>query len=297
MAAQADRAVFLLPRESCLAGKRMKAVLSGAGALAEREPTIRVEGVSKEFAQNGSSLPVLEDVDFYATDGEFVSIVGPSGCGKSTLLNIIAGLDEPSSGAIYLNGQRAERRLGVVGYMQQKDLLLPWRSVLDNAILGLELQGVAKKAARSSALALMERFGLKGFENEYPFALSGGMRQRASFLRTVLADQEVFLLDEPFGSLDALNRAQMQEWLLGLWESLGKTIVLVTHDVDEAIFLSDRVYVMTARPGRPKLVERVALPRPRTLDMVTQDPFVSLKAALLASIHEESRLAQEDIAR
>jgi ABC-type nitrate/sulfonate/bicarbonate transport system ATPase subunit len=232
-------------------------------------------------------LHVLDGVDFYADDGELVSIIGPSGCGKSTLLNIIAGLDEPTAGAIYLNGQRADRRLGAVGYMQQKDLLLPWRNVMDNVVLGLELRGVSRAEARARAAELMERFGLKGFEREYPFALSGGMRQRAAFLRTALADQEVFLLDEPFGALDALTRSQLHQWLLGLWESLRKTIVLVTHDVDEAIFLSDRVYVMTARPGKVKLVRKVELPRPRALDVVTSAPFVALKAELLASLREE----------
>ena len=263
----------------------------------ETESKIRVDGVSKQFVQNGRPLDVLQEVDFHAADGELVGIIGPSGCGKSTLLNIIAGLEEPTAGSIYLNGRRADRRLGTVGYMQQKDLLLPWRNVLGNAIVGLELQGMPRSEARARALDLMAQFGLKGFEKEYPYALSGGMRQRASFLRTVLVDQEVFLLDEPFGSLDALNRAEIQEWLLGLWESLNKTIVLVTHDVDEAVFLSDRVYVMTARPGRMKLVERVNLTRPRTLAMVTDTPFVSLKAKLLSSIREEGKLATKDNAR
>jgi len=160
----------------------------------------------------------------------------------------------------------------------------------------LELQGVARHVARARAIELTERFGLKGCEKEPPYALSGGMRQRASFLRTVLADQDVFLLDEPFGALDALNRAQLQEWLLGLWESLGKTIVLVTHDVDEAIYLSDRIYVMTARPGRIKLVAGVELPRPRSLDVVTEPYFVALKARLLASIRDEREPLREDVA-
>ena len=260
--------------------------------------SVQARGVSKDFSQNGRPLPVLRDVDFFAADGEIVSIIGPSGCGKSTLLNIISGLDLPDTGWIGLNGQRAEHRLGLVGYMQQKDLLLPWRNVIDNAVLGLELQGVPRRVARERALRLMERFGLKGFEREYPFALSGGMRQRASFLRTVIANQQVFLLDEPFGALDALNRGRIHEWLLGLWESLGKTIVLVTHDVDEAIFLSDRVYVMTARPGTMKLVRSVDLPRPRTLDMVTHPAFAALKTALLTSIREESGpVDRQDLAR
>ncbi|MCI0441466.1 MAG: ABC transporter ATP-binding protein [Chloroflexi bacterium] len=249
---------------------------------------IQVEGVSKAFSQNGRTLAALEGVDLRAADGEFVSIIGPSGCGKSTLLNIIAGLDEPDSGSILLNGRQAEKRLGVVGYMQQKDLLLPWRKVIDNVVLGLELRGVGRREARKRAGELMERFGLKGFESEYPSALSGGMRQRAAFLRTVLAGQEVVLLDEPFGSLDALNRSLMHEWLQDTWQQLKRTIVLVTHDVDEAIFLSDRVYVMTARPGRIKLEEEVRLSRPRGPEVVTHPDFVALKARLLASIWEEA---------
>ena len=249
---------------------------------------ISVKGLSKTLELDGLPLPVLSDVDFHAYDGEFVSIIGPSGCGKSTLLNIIAGLEEPTSGALELHGLSDRDRLGSVGYMQQKDLLMPWRSVMDNAVLGLELRGVSRREAVSRAQLHMARFGLEGFEKSYPHELSGGMRQRAAFLRTVLADQEVFLLDEPFGALDALNRSHIHQWLTGLWESLRKTIVLVTHDVDEAIFLSDRVYVMTARPGGMKIVCPVTIPRPRGPEVVTSPEFVALKSALLSAIREEA---------
>lgn len=259
-----------------------------------REPIIRIMGLNKEFMQNERPLAVLRDVDFYASDGEFVSIIGPSGCGKSTLLNILAGLDEPSSGTLSLRNIPTDQRLGRVGYMHQKDLLLPWRSVIDNVILGLELQGLARLEAKRRAAKIIDTFGLREFAREYPHTLSGGMRQRASFMRTVLADQEVFLLDEPFGALDALNRGQMQEWLLGLWDSMDKTVVLVTHDVDEAVFLSDRVYVMTARPGTIKIVEVIELPRPRTSDMLTNAEFVTHKARLLGAIREE-RFQLEEI--
>ena len=248
---------------------------------------IRVDGLSKTFERDGQPLPTLNSVNFYARDGEFVSIIGPSGCGKSTLLNIIAGLAEPTSGVLSLYDRQDSARLGSVGYMQQKDLLLPWRSVLDNAILGLELQGVSKREATARAKEHLGRFGLEGFEKSYPHNLSGGMRQRAAFLRTVLADQEVFLLDEPFGALDALNRTRIHQWLTGLWESMQKTIVMVTHDVDEAIFLSDRVYVMTARPGAMKMVMRVGIPRPRSLDVIATPEFMDIKAALLRAIREE----------
>lgn len=273
--------------EMTIAGNSLQSASEDVASGPATEQKVRVDGVSKAFLRNGSPLWVLDDVDLHASEGEFVSIIGPSGCGKSTLFNIIAGLDEPSTGTIYVDGIRADNRLGSVGYMQQKDLLLPWKNVVDNAILGMELRGVSRSEARARAMEFMGPFGLEGFEKEYPFALSGGMRQRASFLRTVLADSEVFLLDEPFGALDALNRAQIHAWLLGLWENLRKTILLVTHDVDEAIFLADRVYVMSERPGRMKLVQQVDLPRPRTLEMLTQPAFVSLKATLLRSIREE----------
>jgi ABC-type nitrate/sulfonate/bicarbonate transport system ATPase subunit len=260
-----------------------------------QEAKVQVACVSKYMRQNGQQLTVLQEIDLHADAGEFVCIIGPSGCGKSTLLNIIAGLDHPSSGAIYLHGRCAEQRLGSVGYMQQKDLLLPWRNILDNVILGLELQGVARRVARARALTLMEQFGLKGFEHAYPSVLSGGMRQRAAFLRTLLPDKEVFLLDEPFGALDAFNRTQLHAWLLGLWEALGKTVVLVTHDVDEAIFLADRVYVMTARPGRVKLAQAVELPRPRRLEMLTEPHFMALKARLLSALQQEGLTEQQGV--
>lgn len=248
---------------------------------------IRVEDVSKHLFRQGQPLTVLHQVHLYAAAGEFISIIGPSGCGKSTLLNILAGLTQPTNGTIYLDERPTSQRLGRVGYMQQKDLLLPWRDILANVILGLELQGIPRRLARTRARGLIDQFGLKGFEHAYPYALSGGMRQRAAFLRTLLPEHEVYLLDEPFGALDALHRTQMHEWLLHLWETFHKTVLLVTHDVDEAIFLSDRVYVMTARPGRVKLVQPINLPRPRRIDILTEPPFVALKAALLAALRQE----------
>jgi ABC-type nitrate/sulfonate/bicarbonate transport system ATPase subunit len=251
-------------------------------------PKIRIESVYKSYSVDGRLELVLDGVSLTVAEGEFVSIIGPSGCGKSTLLNITAGLDEADSGAIHVEGCVSGDRLGRIGYMQQKDLLLPWRSVLDNAIIGLELNGVPRREARRRAQGLVQTFGLQGFENQYPFLLSGGMRQRAAFLRTVLLDQDVILLDEPFGALDALTRVQMQEWLLDLWVTLKKTIVLITHDIDEALLLSDRAYVLTARPAQVKMVLDVDLPRPRNYQSVTSSNFVELKAKLLAPLHEES---------
>ena len=260
---------------------------SDAGA--DGDLAIRVSALSKTLYPDGRALPVLDGVDFHARNGEFVSIIGPSGCGKSTLLNIIAGLDSPTSGELALGGAAGggAPRLGAVGYMQQKDLLMPWRDVLGNAILGLEIQGVPKRRAVARAREHLARFGLEGFEKAYPHELSGGMRQRAAFLRTVLSGHGAFLLDEPFGALDALNRSRIHRWLTGIWESMNKTIALVTHDVDEAILLSDRVYVMTARPGSMKMVQRVGLPRPRGDAAATSPEFVRLKAVLLSAIREE----------
>jgi len=265
---------------------------SGGPVNSETAPRakIRLQDISKAFSTGGRRLAVLERVDLYAGEGEFVSLVGPSGCGKSTLLNVIAGLEAADSGTIDIEGLGGGSRLGQLGYMQQKDLLMPWRTVLDNAILPLELRGVSRSRARERALGLVDAFGLRGFEGQLPFALSGGMRQRVAFLRTLLADQDVLLLDEPFGALDALTRARMQEWLLGLWDSLKKTIILVTHDVEEALLLSDRAYVLTARPARVKAEVVVGLPRPRRLDMLVSEEFVRLKSELLAVLLEEGRL-------
>jgi len=249
-------------------------------------PKIRTESVHKSYLIDGVRQEVLAGIDLTVNEGEFVSIIGPSGCGKSTLLNIIAGLDLPDTGLVEL-ADAPDGRLGQTGYMQQKDLLLPWRSVLDNTILGLELRGVPRKQAREQALEFTEEFGLKGFEHQYPYALSGGMRQRAAFLRTMLLDQDVILLDEPFGALDALTRVQMQEWLLQIWESMNKTIVLITHDVDEALLLSDRVYLMTARPGRATLTLEVDLPRPRNYEIVTTREFSDLKAQLMGPLRSQ----------
>ncbi|MEC9279396.1 MAG: ABC transporter ATP-binding protein [Chloroflexota bacterium] len=254
---------------------------------ASADTKIRVESVSKSFDVDGRRQLVLDDINLAVGEGEFVSIIGPSGCGKSTLLNIVAGLDSADSGTTSVEGTQGSSSLGQVGYMQQKDLLLPWRTVLDNTILGLELAGVPKRQARSRALELTETFGLDGFEGQYPYALSGGMRQRAAFLRTMLMDQEVILLDEPFGALDALTRVQMQEWLLQLWDSLRKTIVLITHDMDEAILLSDRVYVLTPRPGRIATILEVDLPRPRSYEQLTEPAFSRLKSRLLKHLREK----------
>jgi ABC-type nitrate/sulfonate/bicarbonate transport system ATPase subunit len=244
---------------------------------------VAVRGVSMTF----DDVEAVRDVNLSVGRGELVALVGPSGCGKSTLLHAIAGLLQPDKGEIWLDGAPAPNRLGRVALMPQRDALLPWRTVLDNVVLGLEVHGVAKQEARERARGLLPRFGLAGFGDYYPAALSGGMRQRAAFLRTVLAEREVLLLDEPFGALDALTRRSMQAWLLDLWGELGRSILMVTHDVEEALLLSDRVAVMTARPGHIKLIETVPLPRPRTPAMISEPEFVAQKAVLLETLHDE----------
>lgn len=245
---------------------------------------LAVHGLVKAFAGESGPVLVLDRIDLVAGAGEFVTVIGPSGCGKSTLFNLIAGLDEPDGGTIAIGGETGGPRLGRVAYMPQKDLLLPWRTTLDNVILPLELRGVPRDQARRQALALVPTFGLAGFERAYPATLSGGMRSRAAFLRTVLAGGALLLLDEPFGALDALTRGRMQEWLLGVWERERRTTLFITHDVDEAIFLADRVYVMSPRPGRIAHTAVVPLPRPRTSQMLTDPAFVQLKATLLATL-------------
>jgi ABC-type nitrate/sulfonate/bicarbonate transport system ATPase subunit len=248
---------------------------------------VAVRAVSVHFGD----LLAVDRATLSVADGEFVALVGPSGCGKSTLLSAIAGLVQPNEGEIWLAGERADDRLGRTALMPQRDALLPWRDVLDNAVLGVEVAGGNVRAARERARGLLPRFGLDGFGNSYPGALSGGMRQRAAFLRTVLTDRATLLLDEPFGALDALTRRSMQEWLLGLWEELGRSILMVTHDVEEALLLADRVAVMTARPGRIKLIEQVELPRPRHPDMIAEPAFVAQKSRLLAALHDEVALS------
>jgi ABC-type nitrate/sulfonate/bicarbonate transport system ATPase subunit len=245
--------------------------------------------VAKTFEVDGGRVPVLEPFDLGVADGEFVTIVGPSGCGKSTLFNIVAGLLPPDrGGSLLIDGQPAASTLGRVAYMPQRDLLFPWRTVLDNAVIGLEIQGVPRAEARRRALDVVGQFGLEGFADYYPFALSGGMKQRVALLRTFLFESDIMLLDEPFGALDALTRSILQEWLADVCAKHRRTIVFITHDVEEAIFLGDRVIVMTARPGRLKLEVGVGLERPRVPAIVTSPPFVALKKQILDAIREES---------
>jgi ABC-type nitrate/sulfonate/bicarbonate transport system ATPase subunit len=240
-----------------------------------------LDDVSMAFATPAGLFAALAHVSLVVPAGRFISLIGPSGCGKSTIFNIVAGLLEPTAGRVLIDGVDATGTIGRVGYMLQKDLLLPWRTLIDNTILGMELQGVPLRVARERALPLLRRYGLGGFEHAYPSTLSGGMRQRAALLRTLLFDTDVILLDEPFGALDAQTKLQMQEWLLALWGDFAKTVVFVTHDVEEAIFLSDEVHVMGTRPGRIVETLPVDLPRPRLRSCTTTPAFVAIKERCL----------------
>lgn len=248
---------------------------------------VEVREVYKNYRVDGRLVTALGGVSLSASNGEFVVLIGPSGCGKSTLLNIVCGLVQPDRGEVLLDGQPVVDRTGLLGYMLQKDLLLPWRKVLDNVVLGPEISGVSRNEARQEAMRLLPLFGLEGFEGSYPATLSGGMRQRAALLRTFLCRRDVMLLDEPFGALDALTRRQLQQWLLDVWSQFGQTIIFVTHDVDEAIYLANRVYVMTPRPGRIKLELDIPLVRPREPEMITSGVFAWLKGQLLSALEAE----------
>jgi ABC-type nitrate/sulfonate/bicarbonate transport system ATPase subunit len=254
---------------------------------------IEISGVSKIFRKGGKEVTAMQETNLSIEAGRFVSIIGPSGCGKSTLFNIIAGLVPPSTGKVTADGVDIIGKTGHVGYMLQKDMLLPWRSILDNIILGMEIRGVPRKQAIERALPLMDKYGLKGFDKHYPKELSGGMRQRAALLRTLLYDRDIILLDEPFGALDAQTRITMQNWLLQLWGDFGKTVLFVTHDIDEAIYLSDDIYVFTARPGRIKAKVTVNMERPRKQDDLTSEAFTELKHHLFELLSEEIQTAQD----
>jgi len=250
-------------------------------------PRIEFRNISKTFYGIDRAVPALKNVSIRVMPGEFVTIIGASGSGKSTLFNLCVGLLEPDEGEILIDGEKPEKRFGMVGYMPQRDLLLPWRSVLDNVIIPLEIQGARLKESRQKALDMLPYFGLETFENEYPAALSGGMRQRAALLRTWLMGRSTLLLDEPFGALDALTRKELQNWLLKVWEEFERTVLFITHDVEEAVYLADRVIVLSTRPGEIKHELEIDLPRPRRQRMITEPEFGKLVQGLLEELGVE----------
>ena len=244
-----------------------------------------------ELAHSFGDLRVIGRIDLEVAPGEVVGIVGPSGCGKTTLLELLAGLRSPDAGGISVGGRSdPSERLEGCAYMPQRDLLLPWLSAVDNAALALRIAGASKAASRTEAGGHFERLGLSGFERSRPGELSGGMRQRVAFLRTLMAGRPVLLLDEPFASLDAITRAEMQSWLAGVLGSDFHTVVLVTHDVEEALYLSDRVLVLTPRPAT--VADRIEIEAPRAADRaaaVTSPEFAELKERALRSLAGAAR--------
>nr|WP_232101846.1 ABC transporter ATP-binding protein [Paenibacillus sp. URB8-2] len=248
---------------------------------------MEVSGISKSFSQRGRSIPVLEQVSLTVKPDEFVSIIGPSGCGKSTLFHIIGGLVKPDAGAVRMNGATVTGQRGSVSYMPQQPALFPWRSIEDNVILARELKGAARSEAREEARRWLAKVGLGGFEKAYPHMLSGGMQQRAAFLRALLAPQELMLLDEPFSALDALTRSEMQRWLLELWEENRRSVLFITHSIEEALLLSSRIYVFSGRPGTILHTVDVPFPRPRREEMTEHPEFLRLKRQLSGWMREE----------
>lgn len=245
-------------------------------AQASAAPALLLEAVRRTFAA-GDPRPVLDAFSLTVGEGEFCAVVGPSGSGKSTILNLLAGLLDAEDGRVAVLGREGRAVLGAAAYMPQRDALLPWRSVEDNVALPLRIAGVAAPAARQRARGLLRRFGLLAYARARPDALSGGMRQRVAFLRTVLPGRGALLLDEPFGALDALTRADLQDWLQDAARDAGQSVLLVTHDVEEALYLADRVVVLAGRPARVNLDLRVPFPRPRRRAVTLTAPFAALK--------------------
>jgi NitT/TauT family transport system ATP-binding protein len=255
------------------------------------KPKLELENLSMVYTQRGHPFVALLDVSLEVNGGEFISIVGASGCGKTTLLRIVDGLIKPTRGAVLVDGRAVARPGPDRGFVFQQDALFPWRTVLDNVVFGLEVQGKPRSESRARADALVRLVGLSGFEQHFPHELSGGMRQRANLARALTIDPDVLLMDEPFASLDAQTREIMHSELLRIWRSNRKTVLFVTHQIDEAVYLADRVVVMTSRPGQIKAVLEIDIPRPRSLDVKRTPRFIELVDAIWKMIEEEVKAA------
>jgi NitT/TauT family transport system ATP-binding protein len=252
-------------------------ILDAARGLAPRSDAvsdaISVRHLSKQYGVGADAILALRDIDFAVADREFISIVGPSGCGKSTLLKVLAGLISASEGSAFLNGTPIDRPRRDIGVVFQSPVLFPWRSVLGNVLLPVDVQQLGRERMAARALDLLNLVGLAGFERRYPWELSGGMQQRVALVRALIHDPALLLMDEPFGALDALTREAMNVELQRIWLERQKTVVFITHSTAEAVFLADRVLVMTPRPGQIGDLFEVKLSRPRTLDVMTSEQF------------------------
>jgi ABC-type nitrate/sulfonate/bicarbonate transport system ATPase subunit len=260
--------------------------------------SLSVRGVSRSFAstQGGAPTQALQATDLSVAENDFITILGPSGCGKSTLLRIVAGLDVQTSGEVLLDGQRIVGPGAERGMVFQSYTLFPWLTVRDNVCFGLNERGMARAQQLDIAQGFLKKVGLIGFEHHYPKQLSGGMQQRTAIARALANGPRMLLMDEPFGALDHQTRELMQELLLGIWEAERKTVLFVTHDIDEAVFMGSRVVVMSARPGRIKLEREVSLPHPRSYAVKTTPAFMALKAELTEQVRTEVLAAQSALA-
>ena len=257
---------------------------------------IEIRAVHKEFAKGERRVVALEEIDLTVAEREFVAILGPSGCGKSTLLNMVAGFDLPTRGSVKVAGEEILAPAPTRGVVFQEPALFPWLTVMDNVVFGPKTRGQSAADYRARAAQIIEAVGLSGFEASYPAELSGGMRQRVGIARVLIMEPKVLLMDEPFGSLDAQTRTLMQELLLALWERHHQTVLFITHDIEEAVLLADRVCVMTARPGRIKKSIEVRMQRPRSIELTTSPEFNALRREVLELIRQESlRAAMERV--
>lgn len=247
-------------------------------------PILQVKNLSKKFLHPDGTVLALDNINLSVTEHELTTIIGPSGCGKTTLLDCLAGLTKPDNGLITIKNKQVDNNVLPIGYMSQDDGLLPWSTLEENISLPLELRGVKKNEIKNRSKKLIDIFGLTGFENHLPASLSSGMRQRAALARTYLTEKEILLLDEPFGKMDAFTRLELQNWFLTMWEQERKTIVMVTHDVDEAILLSDKIYVLSHRPAQVAFEIRVNLPRPRHFTIETSPEFMTIKKSILNAL-------------
>lgn len=249
---------------------------------------LQVNNLSKSFTHNGKTLCVLDDINFDIKHREFVSIIGPSGCGKSTLFHILSGLEKEDFGEIKIDDKKIYKRLGYFGYMFQEDLLLPWRTALENIMIGFEVKSIKNDQARKDGLKLLEEFHLEEFAHFYPSSLSGGMKQRIALLRTIAFNSNLLLLDEPFGSCDSLTRSSLQQYLLKLWKKFHLTVLFITHDIREAIILSDRIFVLEGSPAKIVKSQIVNLPRPRSIASLSSAESYRIEKALIDLLFTES---------
>jgi NitT/TauT family transport system ATP-binding protein len=262
--------------------------------LQETKTLLEFRGVSKAYQTRGGNVLAVDDLNLKVRDGEFLTIVGPSGCGKSTLLNMLAGLEEPSTGQILLNGRPASEAQREIGYVMQNDNLYPWRTLLDNVTFPLEIRGMPVAERKVIARDYLKKVHLDGFEDKYPYELSGGMRQRGNIVRALTFSPSLLIMDEPFGPLDAQTRLLLQMQLMELWREEKKTVIFITHDLPEAIALGDRVMVMSARPGRAKSILPVEIPRPRNIAHIHENEgYRNLLSRLGDELAEEIQIAAE----